>query len=522
MKAKAFDQSFIFERGLSVVRQMVATHKMKSRTRDVAVATTSTLAADAAAEIAELGGNAIDCGLAAAMCSINTQPGVCALLGGAFVTIWSADGKPLTIDGNVAVPGLGSQPGTSASTDSVELEYGGGVTTLIGAGSVAVPGTLAALHLASERFGTIPWRELMAPSIRAAREGFPLATACHHYLSYSGDVIFGRSRDGHKALHNDDGSLREAGSSIVVPHLADTLSAVADEGPAILYKGELGERIVRFVADYGGLLSRQDFVEYVPHVRDALMIDVGNWQIATNPPPAVGGASLAAMLQCFGTEKFARWDEASIRRLIDTQQAVLSFRGARIDSAKMVNAPIAELLETVRTDTFLSTWASGSTVHTSAVDGDHLACAITASSGYGSGDMPNGTGLWLKNCLGELELNQFGLAATPPGRQLPSNMAPSVARSTEAVLAIGSPGADRITTALHQFFVNFAQLGLDLNDAVAHPRMHLKLVGDESTLAVEPGLDIPAIDIDITRYEEKTCTLVAWLQRWQIRKTLSK
>jgi gamma-glutamyltranspeptidase/glutathione hydrolase len=235
MKAKAFDQSFIFERGLSVVRQMVATHKMKSRTRDVAVATTSTLAADAAAEIAELGGNAIDCGLAAAMCSINTQPGVCALLGG-----------------------------------------------------------------------------------------------------------------------------------------------------------------------------------------------------------------------------------------------------------------------------------------------DHLACAITASSGYGSGDMPNGTGLWLNNCLGELELNQFGLAATPPGRRLPSNMAPSVARSTEAVLAIGSPGADRITTALHQFFVNFAQLGLDLNDAVAHPRMHLKLVGDESTLAVEPGLDIPAIDIDITRYEEKTCTLVAWLQRWQIRKTLSK
>ncbi len=148
------------------------------------------------------------------------------------------------------------------------------------------------------------------------------------------------------------------------------------------------------------------------------MIDVGDWQIATNPPPAVGGASLAAMLQCFGTEKFARWDEASIRRLIDTQQAVLSFRGARIDSAQMVNALIAELLKTVRTDTFLSTWASGSTVHTSAVNGDHLACAITASSGYGSGDMPNGTGLWLNNCLGELELNQFGLAATPPGKTI--------------------------------------------------------------------------------------------------------
>lgn len=482
---------------------MVAINAMKTRARDVAVATTSALAADAAAEIAELGGNAIDCGLAAAMCSINTQPGVCALLGSAFVTIWSADGQALTIDGNAAIPGLGLQPGINASTDSVELKYGGGVKTLIGAGSVAVPGTLAALHLAADRFGTIPWRELMGPSIRAAREGFPLATACHHYLTYSGDVIFGRSRDGHKALHHDDGSLRDAGSSIVVPHLAETLSAVADEGTAILYEGELGARIVRFVAENGGLLTRRDLVDYVPHVRDALMMDVGDWQIATNPPPAVGGASLAAMLQSFGTEKFARWDEVSIRRLIDAQRAVMSFRGARIDSAQIVESPIAELLEAAHTDTFLSKWASGSTVHTSAVDGDHLACAITASSGYGSGDMPNDTGLWLNNCMGELELNQFGLSAGPAGRRLPSNMAPSVARSKEAVLAIGSPGADRITTALHQFFINFAQLGLDLNDSVAHPRMHLKLADDEVTLAVEPGLDLPAINIDVTRYEEK-------------------
>jgi gamma-glutamyltranspeptidase/glutathione hydrolase len=209
------------------------------------------------------------------------------------------------------------------------------------------------------------------------------------------------------------------------------------------------------------------------------------------------------MLQRFGTEKFARWDETSIRRSIDTQRAVLSFRDTKIDSAQMIGAPIAELLETARADTFLFTCASGSTVHTSAVDGDHLACTITASSGCCSGDMPSDTGLRLNNCVGELELNQFGLAATPPGRQLRSNMAPSIARSKDAVLAIESPGAHRITTASHQFFVNFAQLGLDLNDAVAHPRMYPKLLGDESTLAVEPSLNIPAIDIDITRYEEK-------------------
>jgi len=476
---------------------------MKASARSIAVATTSAIAAEAAAEIAELGGNAVDCGIAAAMCSINTQPGVCALLGGAYVTIWTESGKPITIDGNVAVPGLGTKSGFKATTDSVALEYGGGITTLIGAGSVAVPGTLAALHLAAQQFGTIPWHDLMAPTIRAARDGFPLASACHHYLSYSGDVIFGRSRDGYKALHDDEGSLRKPGSAIVVPHLAESLSAIAEDGPAAFYAGEIGARIVKFIGENGGLLTRQDLLDYEPRVRDALIVEVGSWQLATNPPPAVGGASLAAMLQCFGTEKFDLWDKDRVRRLIETQKAVLSFRGANIDSAQIAAPAIEELLEAVLVEGFLSEWASGSTVHTSAVDDSHLGCAITASSGYGSGDMPNGTGLWLNNCLGELELNQFGLAAAPCGRRLPSNMAPSVARSMDAVLAIGSPGADRITTALHQFFVNFAQLGLDLDDSVAHPRMHLKIVENEYSLAVEPGLDLPTLDIDVAQHKKK-------------------
>ena len=76
----------------------------------VAVATTSQIAADAAEEMAELGGNAVDCGIAASLCSINTQPGVCALAGSAFVTLWTPDGEPITIDGNVAIPGIGAAP----------------------------------------------------------------------------------------------------------------------------------------------------------------------------------------------------------------------------------------------------------------------------------------------------------------------------------------------------------------------------------------------------------------------------
>jgi gamma-glutamyltranspeptidase/glutathione hydrolase len=370
---------------------------MAASNNKIALATTSQLAADAAAEIAELGGNAVDCAVAAAMCSINTQPGVCALAGSAFVTVWKEGATPLTIDGNVAIPGMGLPAGAAPVIETVKLDYGGGIETLVGASSVAVPGTLAALHEVSERFGTLSWQKIMQPSIRAARDGFPFAAACHYYLGYAGDVIFGRSDDGHGALHDDDGRLLDAGSTIFVPHLADTLAAIADEGPQIFYAGEIGKIITEHVQSHGGLLTMADLQNYRPEVRNSLMVDVGDWKIAMNPPPAIGGANLAAMLLAFGTEPFEEWNEDSLRRLVDTQRAVMSYRQTHLDTADDVDGPVAELLQLASSDDFLASSASGSTVHTSAVDQSGLGCAITASSGYGSGEMPHRTGLWLQH-----------------------------------------------------------------------------------------------------------------------------
>jgi gamma-glutamyltranspeptidase / glutathione hydrolase len=475
---------------------------MPTTANKVAVATTSQTAADAAAEVADLGGNAVDCGIAAAICSINTQPGVCALAGGAFLTIWASGLKPITIDGNVAIPGKGLPAGHRPAVEARQLEYGGGIETLIGACSVAVPGALAALHLASTQYGRLEWRQLLGPTIRVVRQGFPFAGACHHYLEYSGDVIFGRSKDGHRALHHEDGALRGVGSTIVVPHLADTLDAIAREGARIFYAGEIGRRIATHVCERGGMLTSEDLESYEPQIRESLMVDAGDWQIATNPPPAIGGASLAAMLQSFGTGQLQSWDKPSIAKLVQVQEAVMSYRRKNIDLAENASGTIARFLHLARSNELLSKWASGSTVHTSSVDGDGLACAITASSGYGSGEMPASTGLWLNNCLGELELNRSGLTAAPPGKRLPSNMAPSAARTTHSVLAIGSPGADRITTALHQFLVNFIQLGLDLEGAVAHPRLHLKIDDAGSNLAFESGANVTKIGLPMTRYPD--------------------
>ena len=126
--------------------------------QNVAVATTSQGAADAAAELHDLGGNAVDCAIAAAMYSINTEPGVCALAGSAYVTVWQPGRAPITIDGNVAVPGMDLPAGSPIVAESVSMEYGGGIETVIGAASVAVPGTPAALQLAADRYSRVAWQ----------------------------------------------------------------------------------------------------------------------------------------------------------------------------------------------------------------------------------------------------------------------------------------------------------------------------------------------------------------------------
>ena len=469
----------------------------------VAVATTSQPAADAAREVADVGGNAVDCALAAALLTINTEPGVCALGGSAFITIWSKGKDPVTVDGNVAIPGknLAAEERGGGAVE-VTLDYGGGITTLVGAGSVAVPGTLAAIEDAWQHYGNAPWRAIFEPTIRACREGFPLSAACRYYLGYSGETIFGRSVDGHAALHRDDGSLIDTGDTVRIPHLADSLDAIANDGARVFYEGDIAHAIAAHCRDHGGALTLEDLASYEAVERAPLITDIGDWQLASNPPPAVGGSMLAAMLLACADLDIERWDSDALLQLINSQRACLDFRQRNLDLAEDVGTEAARLVESARSGRLLSRWSSASTVHTSVVDDNGNGCAVTASSGYGSGEMPDGTGFWLNNCLGEIELNRRGLDAGPPGARLPSNMAPSVARRNGAVLAVGSPGADRITTALQQFLINYLQLGMPLAAAIAYPRVHVDTSGDETMLKAEPGLDLPDIDLPVAVFPE--------------------
>lgn len=176
-----------------------------------------------------------------------------------------------------------------------------------------------------------------------------------------------------------------------------------------------------------------------------------------------------------------------VGRLVEVQRRVLEVRRDRLDVASDREAAALDLLRGVG-------WQSSgpaSTAHVSVVDSHGTACAITASYGYGSGATVPGTGLWLNNCLGELELNRAPLR---PGERLRSNMAPTVGRRPDgAVLAIGTPGADRITTALLQVLASFSRGHATLQEAVDGPRLHVHHLAEDDadgTLRVEAEDDL--------------------------------
>ncbi len=465
--------------------------------RRVSIASGSQLSADAGAAVADEGGNAVDAAVAGVIVSMCTDPGIIAPGAGGFITVWPEGEDPVVIDAYAEMPGRGlSSERFGQGGREVWLEYGGGMHTIIGHGSVAVPGAFAGFGRAIERYGRLPWSKVVQPAIDAVEAGFPLSGAAAHYMAYAHEVIFGWDPESRRVVHDEDGHPLGAGDLVHIPNLADTLRLIAEAGPDVMYRGELGAQIADAVQEGGGVLTREDLAAYEPVTRSPIRIDLDEWAVVTNPPPAVGGACLAAMLLLIDDHPFEAWSSAEVETLARVQRAVLQYRSRRLDPDSSDRATEAQrLLELARLGDLESLMSAPSTVHTSAVDSAALACSITVSAGYGSGMIVPGTGFWLNNSLGEIELHPEGYHHHPPGARLVSNMAPTVARSASgSVLAIGSPGADRITTAISSVLLNFIHLGMSLSDAVAYPRLHTEVFGGVPTIAFEPGLPVHSFD----------------------------
>ncbi len=251
-----------------------------------------------------------------------------------------------------------------------------------------------------------------------------------------------------------------------------SIVAISDTGSGVISRSR------------GSLVSIADLERYEVERRQPIELHVDDFLVATNPAPAVGGAAVAAVLAMCP-------DPADIRAQVKAQRAVFEWRKGGADLSPHRATEVARLLATLPGDPI----RSGSTAHVSVVDGTWTTCAITLSAGYGSGVIPTGTGMWMNNALGEIELvgDRSHLVV---GDRLNSNMAPTIARAEDGTtVVIGSPGADRITTAIAQTLGRLIQAPEDPAGAVAAPRVHVEIT-DHVRVAHEPGAEIPA-DLDL-------------------------
>src|SRR5919199_2056093 len=480
------------------------------RTRFAASAATH-YAAEAAAEVFRAAGNAADAAVAAAAAVGVTEPLMSSIGGGGFALVREpaqngSSGKAELIDYYDCMPGKGlprSSFGAGGSPTTMILKYGAGVESIVGAASCAVPGSLRGWETLLRRHGKLTLRETLAPAVRLAREGFRLCKTSGMWCEVSEEVLK-LTDESKKNFFVGDRVYRE-GEEVRFLELADTLEAVGEAGVDLFYEGELARRISGYILREGGIITEEDLATYEAVVREPLSFPYRGRTVYANGPPSAGGATIAQILRIVSAYDLAKLPDAEYARVLAGAMRVALEDRERAYTEIAENARVAERLtsEEYARAQRARIFGSPHTTHLSCVDATGLCVSITASMGYGSGIVIPGTGIPMNNTLGEPELNPKGFHSLTPGERLISSMSPTVVSSPDGdIVALGSPGASRIPTAIAQTLLNVVDLGMPLETAVDAPRFHAE--GDLFAYEAGARTDDLSLYEQVLAYDEPT------------------
>ncbi|HEY53431.1 MAG TPA: gamma-glutamyltransferase, partial [Caldilineae bacterium] len=469
--------------------------------------------AEAGAQLLREGGNAVDAAVAASFASFMTEPTLVAPGGGGFATVYRRrDGKVSLYDFFCNFPGLNGEPPEQLDFYPISIDYGPTTQLFhIGRGSVAVPGLIAGLCKLQEDSGRLPLAVVLEPAIALARRGAPIGDFGSYvgYLLYS---IFSNEPD-LAALFGAPGHFLAPDFCYRNPDLANTLEALAKEGPDLIYRGDIAQAILADQRKHGGLLTAADLASYQVIVREPLRLPYRDLCLFTNPPPSRGGALIAfslALLEAYDLKELPFGSARHLGLLTEVMRQTnlarpsfesfgdvdlfLSQEHIRDHSLDLTNR-LARPARPYPPDPPLNL-EHQNTTHISVLDANGNLVSLTTTAGETPGYVLNGSGLILNNILGEDDLHPDGFHLGTPGKRIGSMMAPSIIlHNGDPVLAVGSGGANRIRTAILQVILNFTDFDLNLRQAVEAPRIHF----EQGELQIEGGV--------------KSST-VGWLRRW--------
>ncbi|MDH0133728.1 gamma-glutamyltransferase [Pseudomonas asiatica] len=496
------------------------------------------LASEAGRAMLRAGGSAIDAAIAMQMVLTLVEPQSSGIGGGAFILYW--DGQRVqAFDGREAAP--------ATVTENLFLQADGSPmpfrTAQIGGRSVGVPGVLRALKLAHEQHGKLPWRDLFAPAIALARNGFAVSERLHTLVA--GDPFIARSPAMARYFLDEQGKPLAVGTTLRNPELAQTFEQIAEQGPEVFYSGEIAEAIVAKVRSHAnaGYLSLQDMQQYQAKVREPLCGPYKAWRICGMPPPSSGGVTVLQTLGILEALQRAspQRDLAAMRPLrtssvagleapplavhlvAEAERLAYADRAQYLADSDYVPVPLKALTDSA----YLASRAAQvgeysmkrarpgqpqgadlalapdrsplriSTSHLSAVDdrGQALAMTTSVEAAFGSHLMVKG--FLLNNHLTDFsfiprEQGKPVANRVQPGKRPLSAMAPTLVfsqASGELVASLGSPGGSQIIGYVNKALIGLLDWQLDPQQAAGLPNFGSRNAGTE----VEAGLVSPAL-----------------------------
>ena len=455
---------------------------MTARTELGVVAAGHPVSAQAGADALRAGGNAVDAALGAMLASFVCEPLLTGLGAGGYMLVAGPELPPTLLDFFVEAPGRGlpadlTQP--RSELIPVRVSFGDAVQVFnVGAASVGMFGMPAGVCEASRRFGRLELEQLIAPAAALARDGVELNAQQAYIIEILEGIV--TSTPEAAALFAPAGTLLGRGQRLRQPELAEALERLGAEGPRPFYEGDIGGAIVDWLSARGGLVTRADLAAYEVVDREPLRVSFRGREVLTNPPPSAGGILIVRALALLDGEP----GPPALTDLVEVMERTQSERTpeflAGLDDPGFVRDFLARPVGRL-----------GSTTHIAALDRDGGACSVTCSNGSASGVIVPGTGVHLNNMLGEQDLNPLGFHRHPPGRRMPSMMAPTIVlRDGAAELAVGSAGSNRIRSAILQTIIRSIDDGLEAQAAVEAPRVHF----EDGIVYTEPGVDTAALE----------------------------
>jgi gamma-glutamyltranspeptidase/glutathione hydrolase len=471
------------------------------------IASTHELATEVGLSILRKGGNAVDAAVAVGFALAVVHPEAGNLGGGGYMLVRMSDGRVRAFDYKETVP----MATTLEAFPPSKRAY-------VGYKTAGVPGTVAGLAMAHQKFGKLPWATDLEPARLLAEKGFPASQRMEIVLRLQVPVMKEFPEAAKAFLHGSDKPLLQ-GELVKLPDLAATIRRIQKKGPREFYEGETARMIADDMKANGGFMTLDDLTAYKAIEKEPLKGTYRGYQILTMPPSSSGGYVLLEMLntlQHFPMEIGMEGSAQSRHLLAEAMRR--GFRDRLLYAADPVMQPVpldkllsADFTEkqiaTIRQDGHITPrselnadaaqdWAeSPHTTHFSVVDadGNMVSNTYTLGSFYGSQVIPKGTGVLLGDMVGGMASGEKASASRPlrnplkGGTRLVSTMAPTIVIRPDGTpwLALGTPGGVTIPSTLLQVLVNLIDYKMPLRDAIEYPRIHDQLAPDR--IDAEPG-----------------------------------